>query len=312
MRSAWLKWARAVEHQRSLAAATRQRDHMSGYRFERTDNLGDRTDPLVRMHWRLRISEPYPERWGVLLGDAVTNLRAALDHAFWAAVAAHSGPPSNPASVSFPICRTTASYRRPAKELRPLVAPQIWTIVDSLQPFHGGPLTHTAPLEILRHLSNHDKHRTVQVVSRNSLGLLPIEVQSAISIDVVEQWQRDGPAEDGDVVARLKFRRPFGDHTVDVTPTMAHQASVQISDDPVEYRPLGELMDVLRDWVLGVLVSLDEVLGEKAPENLDLGEEYDSIMPEGGGDHFSYTGVDGKTARWTRPIDSHHSEDVPP
>src|SRR3712207_5209719 len=65
MRSAWLKWARGVEHQKALAAETRQRDHLGGYQFDRTDNLNDPTDPLVRMHWRLRIVEPYPERWGV-------------------------------------------------------------------------------------------------------------------------------------------------------------------------------------------------------------------------------------------------------
>jgi hypothetical protein len=310
MRSAWLKWARSVEHQKSLAAETRQRDHLGGYNYERTDNLGDATDPLVRMHWRLRVTQPYPERWGVLLGDSVTNLRASLDHAFWAAVHAHSGPPSNPSAVTFPISPTAEKYKRPTRELRPLVASQIWDVVDAVQPHYGDDRAHTAPLEILRFLSNHDKHRTVQIVGRNSLQLVPIDVRSDVPIDIVEQWQREGPTGDGDVVARLKFRRSVGDRTVDVTPTMAHEISVQISDEPVEYRPLGELMDVIRDRVLKVLIAFDTILGEEPPEGLELGDHFDAINPQGGGDHIAYTDADGKSQRWSVPVASTEIQEV--
>jgi len=310
MRSAWLKWARGVEHQKALAAETRKRDHLGGYEYDRFDNLNDATDPLVRMHWQLRVTDPYPERWGVLLGDSVTNLRAALDHAFWAAANAHSGPPANPTIVTFPISPTAQKYKRPTAELKLLVAPEVWDIVDAVQPFPGGNVAHTSPIEILRYLSNRDKHRAVQVVARNSLHLVPIEVQSEVPIDVVHRWQREGPTENGDVVARLKFRRTVESQSVDVIPTMTHEASVQISDEPVDYRPLGEVMDAMRDYVLRILIAFDTMLGQQVQEDLDLGEHYDAISPDGGGDHFSYTGMDGTVMRFNRPIGSDELREV--
>jgi hypothetical protein len=89
------------------------------------------------MYWRLRVTEPYPERWSLLLGDSVTNLRASLDHAFWAAVNAYSGPPPRPSTVFFPISRTDDSYKKPTRELKPLVAPDVWKVVDAVQPLYG-------------------------------------------------------------------------------------------------------------------------------------------------------------------------------
>ncbi len=55
MRSAWIKWARAMEHQKVLARATREFRTVDSYEYVRTDNNGDRDDPLVRVHWQLQV-----------------------------------------------------------------------------------------------------------------------------------------------------------------------------------------------------------------------------------------------------------------
>jgi hypothetical protein len=102
MRSAWIKWARGVEHQRVLARAMRESSAVKSHEYVRVDNARDADDPLVRVHWRLRILEPFPERWSVLLGDVLTNFRAAMDHTFWAAAVSHSGQPEKPQRVTFP------------------------------------------------------------------------------------------------------------------------------------------------------------------------------------------------------------------
>lgn len=102
LRSAWAKWARGVEHQQVLARTSREWAQTGERnRYQRCDNAADRDDEVVRMHWHLAEAAPIPERWGVLLGDVLTNLRAALDHAMWAAVCQHSGPPARPQSCSF-------------------------------------------------------------------------------------------------------------------------------------------------------------------------------------------------------------------
>jgi len=300
MRSAWLKFARAVEHQKVLAAASRTRDHGQAYEYQQFDNRGDGDDPLVRIQWRLRIREPYPERWGLLIGDCLVNFRAALDHAVWAAVQDHSGPPRRPESVNFPICPTSASFKTPLRDVRPLLAPRVWELIEAVQPLHGGEVVHTSPLEILRYLNNRDKHRTLQLLSLNFVNLFPIEVHGETPVDVVEQWQKEGPVQDGDVVARLKFRRPVGDRpAVDVAPVMAHRASLQISDNPVEYRDLASLMDGIREEVLLILAGFGSLLGDDVPTDLYLGDEHDAVAPGGGGDQIWVPEPDGSRARWT-------------
>jgi hypothetical protein len=284
MRSSWIKWARAVKHQRVLARATREFRVVQAHEYVRTDNGGDWSDPLVRVHWRLRVKVPYPERWSLLLGDALTNLRAALDHAFWDAVIAHSGPPTRPNRVAFPITATAKSFRG-VGDLKALVAPQVWEVVEAMQPFHGGDEAHTAPLEVLRWLSNVDKHRNVHVVGRTVFNTGPTLIKASTPTEVVDESRHEGATEDGTVVARLKFKRPEAGEPIDLAPTFAHIASIQVSEGPREYRSLAGAMQVTREDVLKVLSLFTDRLGADFPDHdgLELGEEHEAYAPEAGG-----------------------------
>jgi hypothetical protein len=296
IRSAWLKWARAVEHQKALAGSTREWLAERPYRYERTDNCADRHDPCVRMEWRLRIDKPYPERWSVLVGDAVTNLRAALDHALWAAAVTHSGPPSNPHAVQFPIAPTRDKFVEPARRLSGTVSEAVWRIVEAVQPFHGGPAAHTAPLEVLRWLSNVDKHRAVHIVGRVAVDMGPAIIRSAVPLDVVDEWRLDGPATDGAVIARLIVRRPASSEEIEIVPSFGHLSTIQIADGPEpELRSLASAMDVTQQRTFEVLVGISESIGARPPTDLHLGEEHDSIHPEHGGDVLHFTDFDGRT-----------------
>jgi hypothetical protein len=280
MRSAWLKWARSVEHQKLLAWEVREFRNVSSYEYARTDNERDYNDPLLRVHWQLRVKKPYPERWSVLIGDVLTNLRAALDHAFWQAVAQHAGLPEQPHRVTFPIAPTAQKFKGPTKDLAPLVSSKVWEIVEAVQPFHGGNLAHTAPLEVLRWLSNLDKHRAVHVVGRINVDMGPVFISASQRLDVIEDWRLNGIAEDGTVVARLKLKRSAGDQSISLQPTFAHIESVQICDEPEpEFRSLGSAMEVMRDGVLSVLTELSDALGvtTPSPHSLYLGEEHDEV-----------------------------------
>lgn len=306
MRSAWIKWARAAEHQRALARSMREFGALDSYEYVRWDNGGDGSDPLLRVHWRLKIKEPYPERWPVLIGDILTNLRAALDHTFWAAAVLHSGQPRRPQRVMFPIAADASAFARMSRELRPHVAAAFWELVEAVQPFHGGDLAHTAPLEVLRWLSNVDKHRAVHVVGRTQFDVGDVLVRSDSPLEVVEEWRHAGNVEDNAVVVRLKLRRPAAGTPVDLTPTFAHTATIQVSDDPIEHRTLGSAMDVTRDEVLKILRCATRVLGAPFPEPgaLELGEEHDSVAAEYAGDVFTFQKHDGTTHRIQLPMNS--------
>jgi hypothetical protein len=289
--SAWTKWARAVEHQKILARAGREYTALDSYEYVRTDNCADATDPVIKMHWRLNIKIPYPERWSVLIGDVLTNLRAALDHIFWQTVIAHSGQPLKPHRVTFPIAPTETGFRKQANELSMLVAPDVWKVVEAVQPFHGGALAHTHPLEILRWLSNVDKHRAIHIVNRTAVDMGPIGVGSPTPIEILEDWRLTGTAEHGTVLARLKVRRPPQTQPLDVMPTFAHMASIQISDNPVEIRSLSSAIDDMHTYVLEVLAAITSELGIPFPDvdDLELGAENDVVLAELGGDHFRHS-----------------------
>jgi hypothetical protein len=299
MRTAWIKWARAVEHQRELAASGREFLGREAPSYVCTDNAGDATDPLIRMEWRINISQPYPERWSVLIGDVLTNLRAALDHTLWAAVELHSGPPANPHRIQFPITSKPKDLRKAAADVQALVAPPVWDIIEALQPLHGGAEAHTAPLEILRWMSNVDKHRAVHVMGMTSVDFGPIELDSPTPLEVVEQWQHHGQVTDGIVLARLAVKRPASRQTVDAHPTFAHTPTLQISDAPIEYRSLSSLMAAMNKAVLEVLTYITAAAGQSLPDmdSLELGDHHEALAPDNGGNIARLHRLDGTVLR---------------
>lgn len=71
---------------------------------------------------------------------------------FWAAALLHSGQPARPYRLMFPIATDATGFARASRELSALVSPDIWAMIESVQPFHGGDQAHTAPLAVLQWL----------------------------------------------------------------------------------------------------------------------------------------------------------------
>ncbi|MGY1684942.1 hypothetical protein ACI8AK_05065 [Geodermatophilus sp. SYSU D00867] len=303
LRSAWIKWARAVEHQKAFAREMREFDLDSAFEYVQFDNTGAREDPLVRIDWRLRVKKEYPERWSILLGDVLGDFRAALDHAMYDAVVAHAGPPTRPEDVYFPIHTDVHKFGKARRKLASLVAPPVWEMIDAVQPFYGGDRAHTSPLQILRWLSNRDKHRQVHVIGRTAVDMGPFVIRSEAPLEVVHEWRREGEIGHGSVVGRLKVRRPVDPQYFDVMPTFAFEASIQISDEPVEYRPLASAMDVIREKTLGIMAGFAQLLETPFPEGLELGEQHDAYAVDRGGHAAFFTGLDGERRRlaWPTP-----------
>jgi hypothetical protein len=302
MQSAWIKWARGVEHQQVLARAAREFDLGKAFDYERLDNVRAGTDPLVRVQWRLKILQPFPERWGILAGDVLTNLRAALDHTFWAAALAHSGMPAKPHAVTFPLATADdKSFKNRAKELRPLVAPEFWELVEAVQPLHSErPLD--APLEWLRWLSNADKHRAVRVVGQIAFDAGPI-VFDGEQFEVVEEMRVAGPVEDKAVVARLKFKRPVGGRSITLIPTFAYSPALQVGDDADRLVPLHVVMEAMRQQVCDVIGAATTVLGAEfpSPDDLELGMEHAEVAAENAGTIATFRDHTGTVHRLTPP-----------
>jgi hypothetical protein len=97
-------------------------------------------------------------RCGAIIGDAVTNLRAALDHSVWQLVK-ESGLSEPTDRTQFPICDTPEAWNSALTDRLKGVPAAELAVIESYQPKERGKRTPTYPLAALRRLSNQDKHR---------------------------------------------------------------------------------------------------------------------------------------------------------
>jgi hypothetical protein len=108
--------------------------------------------------------------WGVMFGDAMHNLRSALDHLVWQLVRLNGKKPSG--ANQFPICETGANYwslgkdgKRSTREWRlEGVSDAHKALIDEVQPYRARmPPGATHAFSALRDLSNQDKHRLIHL-----------------------------------------------------------------------------------------------------------------------------------------------------
>ena len=119
-------------------------------------------------HWAIFLEVrrfPPDEVWGPIIGDAVHNLRSALDHLAWK-LALNEARLDTPRRIEFPIFlddpadnpEARGALRKKLKCLRP----ETHALVDGAQPYKTGNTQH--PLWLLQALWNTDKHRTLHTV----------------------------------------------------------------------------------------------------------------------------------------------------
>src|SRR3990172_1324265 len=118
---------------------------------------------------RGRVHKDTPSReWGLFIGDAVNNLRSALDNLIWQLTVLEKGPaPDDPLpfgsewrDVRFPIIIRPASWAKAARKNLWGVRPSLRADIEALQPFVTGKnAPEREPLAVLEELWNIDKHR---------------------------------------------------------------------------------------------------------------------------------------------------------
>ncbi|MBA4115207.1 MAG: hypothetical protein H0X71_01960 [Rubrobacter sp.] len=103
---------------------------------------------------------------GLLIGDCLHNLRAALDNLVYELlVARHGDPPPDKFAVSseFPIFSDRPMILRQHQRKIGGIDPAAQTIIEGLQPYQRGNDFGSHPLWLLHNLSNIDKHRVPHV-----------------------------------------------------------------------------------------------------------------------------------------------------
>ncbi len=118
----------------------------------------DRSPEEVHYECFAVIRKPIPDHWPLLFGDAIQNLRNALEHAVYSA-AREKGRPQ------FPIFTDACEFQVRGIPMIERVPAPIRTQIERAQPFQSLSPAEFDPLAILADLSNFDKHRSLPLAA---------------------------------------------------------------------------------------------------------------------------------------------------
>jgi hypothetical protein len=161
------KLARADEHRQAIEPEIKAFVDGDPVTLGSNHNLKGTDDPIRFAYYVAEITQP-PAHWALVAGDAIQNLRAALDHAIWELVVKQKGSQFAEAKafkIDFPIVDKPSSFPRSRLVEVGLPEPSI-AVIENAQPYvREQDAPRRDPLWFLRELSNVDKHRLLHVVS---------------------------------------------------------------------------------------------------------------------------------------------------
>lgn len=253
--SSWfLKLVRARHHLSEFVDLGSKWRESKFYEIVKYDNLGEPSDPFVGILWKIHILNEIPWSWGLVVGDAVNNLRAALDHAVFGVAVANgaSFDAKTRKLVQYPIASSEEIFERAASPLRPFLSSAQLSAIASRQPYRNEP---PSLMETLRDLSNRDKHRALMVVSQ-----APIDFTIKTQIPGFNQRSISGkPIVDGMVLASARFRRPTDGRSFDAKITLRHIEHIEVEGEAVSI-PAAILLEALYQEVFSAVADLTEGL----------------------------------------------------
>lgn len=160
--SAQRKLARGIELTKSLL------EEVGRYESSRAYTFRVETEELSASSFRYRSffqeHEPPPSHWPLVAGDAIHNLRCALDHVVWQAWF-DAGNQGDGDHTQFPIALSEDHFRGQAHRL---VGVPVTTVdlIEGQQPYRKSPQwPDEEALYLLYKLSNADKHRILVTVA---------------------------------------------------------------------------------------------------------------------------------------------------
>jgi hypothetical protein len=158
--------------------------------FEQDDDSGEY---VARMHSLRKPPVPPPARASVIVGDALNNLRSALDYVVWQLAAAPSK------KNQFPIFDTPEGFESHKDRYLDGVPVELWAKFESYQPYHGG--GHLC-LGAVGKLNDADKHHlllTAAVAVAGQKGRFTVSGLDSVTVKG-RSWV---PFEDGAEIYRL-------------------------------------------------------------------------------------------------------------
>jgi hypothetical protein len=199
-----VKLKRAKEHLTDLQAKVRAFLDRGPYRVIRDE----KTEPGQHL-FRVQIRESVPAEWGAIVGDAIHNMRSALDLLACEMVVANGATPDR--TTQFPFAATQAKFAAKGMPEIQAASQKARRLVARLKPYNGG----NDALWRIHELDIRDKHRLlVPVGASHAAVALDIRVPGPggqrIKAPAVHfrPLDRQFPLEDGAVLLRGPANSP--------------------------------------------------------------------------------------------------------
>ncbi|HUW88121.1 MAG TPA: hypothetical protein VMW30_07085 [Candidatus Paceibacterota bacterium] len=217
--STWceMKWTRGISHLSDLQDRISQWD--TGWHTWAELSI-DPTGKHLTSILRVESTPPLAEM-SLLLGDAVHNMRSALDALAWELCHLEGNKPANPKQVFFPASLTESKWREVAENLKSM-PPTFIERIKHTQPYLADPPA-KAFLAVLAEMSNRDKHRGM--ISARANASLSFEAAFEINHSDLGQATSKGTVDGFDI-------QPFGDNfgeLLDGNPHVSIETSARIA-----------------------------------------------------------------------------------
>lgn len=199
-----LKLERASKHLGDLKALADPFIADDPFDSRYTTEPGDNGATVYRVFAVVR-NQPPADEWAPIIGDAVHNLRSALDHVVWAI----ADEAERYDRAQYPIYSHEGAYNTNAPRLLAGVSARRSELIRGTQPFRWPRLETREwhPLNVLQRLDNDDKHRTLHTLATFSryrwVGLANAQTTDTLLlpehtalVDGAEVWRFEATPED--------------------------------------------------------------------------------------------------------------------
>jgi hypothetical protein len=141
-------------------------------------------------HFHLTFNTPPdPIRWGLLFGDAIHNLRAALDNAIWAAAVRDCGDEEPLRRTQFPIFLDKDEFfgrvkgrRSGQSQIDSVKDADVRAIVERAQPWQRSDRPDFDHLWVVHEFDREDKHRVITPIL-----IVPRQLNTAIQVRYIDE-----------------------------------------------------------------------------------------------------------------------------
>ena len=160
-----------VELRPVLAKINRANEHLENLKTEINAWIGSdpnnirfdvENDGAKHLAWAEFDPLPDIQRWGLMIGDVLHNLRSGLDHLAWKLVEVSGNTPSR--DTAFPIFKISESWGGHSRKRVAGMSKSIVTVIEGMQPYRRGDKAAKTALWILHDLNIRDKHHLVTPV----------------------------------------------------------------------------------------------------------------------------------------------------